>query len=228
MKEILLECVNFYGDNWQEKIFVPDDIAFVKTKEFFNDKIGRCEQRFYSALYPYDKKTFSKMENAKTVSRFSVYNIANKWIFAEIWNAFPVNEDITEITIDEFNERYKNEIEKFVFSHKMLKKYSITKLVEELSTKEEVSEDDVMFTTNMSKLLKFKKGGEHLYAEIVKVSFSSWIDGEDIKSIGVKYEEFCKLLPQSFGDDKYTASEDKKEWDKFNNRVQETLKYCKL
>lgn len=232
--EILFEHVNFYGENWRTTAKFPDDIVFVEVDRYKVEE-GVDHQRFYAAFYPYSKEVWNML--SKQSVRFSTYNFLDKWILIEIWNAYPVNEDLPLISMDEFNEKWLPVFNKYIYekvgSKRILEDavFEIRKALKEnrlpdLSELENMK--DPYFTVCMYKILKFKGHNDHLLAECAYVAFTSWAsEDKEIKEIGVFDENFKRFFNDDVAhNDKFIISDSQEAWDKFRKRKEEILMYC--
>ena len=220
MKEIILENINFWGENWNSTLIIPDDMVFVEVyRHKTND--GKDPQRFYASFYPYDEKIYKELINIRT----SVYNVLNTWIYIELSNVNPVNEDIPLISMEEFNNRY-------VRPKKITKEGNPVNDLDFFIDPEKIFGKDKSFwyTISMSKPLRFCGNSEHLQIEIADVDFTAWLDeNTEIKAIMVAYRDFKTFLSDDYIiHGKYLFKDDEESWNKYKNRIKEILNYSSI
>ena len=207
MRKIELENINFWGDNWNSTLEIPDDMVFVEVYRYKSDD-GKDPQRFYAGFYPYSKEVYKSMKEG---ARVSIYNILDTWIYIELHNVNPVNEDLPLIDFDEFNKRYMPWFSQYVVEYvgpKMLKEEDIKKIDENI--------EDFLF--------------EHLQVEVANVGFNSWLTEKDeVKMFAIVYHDFKTFLSDDYViKGKYFFKKDEESWNKYKNRIKEFLNYSDI
>ena len=231
MREILLENVNFYGANWNSILSIPDDMVFVEINRY-KGKDGIDKQRFYSGFYPFDKNLYKSITERQ--SRINAYNILDTWLYVEIYNAYPVNEDLPLISMEEFNKQYLPWFKKYIIEYVGPKRVTYNwheKLISALQTGELITDaiftEDPYYTIAMDKILQFTGHDEHLQINVAEVTFKSWINEDDDYN---KMEIYTRKFSTILTDDliikgKYIFQDSEEAKNKFNNRIKELINY---
>ena len=233
MRKIELENINFWGDNWNSILEIPDDMVFVEVYRYKSDD-GKDPQRFYAGFYPYSKEVYKSMKEG---ARVSIYNILDTWIYIELHNVNPVNEDLPLIDFDEFNKRYMPWFSQYVVEYvgpKMLKEEDIKNIDENIEdflfNPKKLIGKDIWYTITMSKLLRFTGKSEHLQVEVANVGFNSWLTEKDeVKMFAIVYHDFKTFLSDDYViKGKYFFKKDEESWNKYKNRIKEFLNYSDI
>ena len=221
MKTIRIESVNFYGENWQEDLIIPDDMVFVECSKYYNHKLEQYQQRFYAALYPYDETYY----NQKHIIRESIYNINNEFILIQLHNCFPVNEDIPLIDFEELNTKWLPIISPYIFVSEKFLRHKVK--VDFNDTLLDVLKiDDIFQINSMSKVLEFIPGGETLQCICSYVGFKNLFTDFEDNTIRIDKIQFSSIIPTAYisGDLFNEAFKDEETQNKFNERVKEIFK----